>query len=89
VQFLLTYSFLYAKIIIAKEINFVKRKENKNNKEVQSMIDTSKMTAEERKVIEARREYQKKWRNNNKDKVKQHNANFYNKLSAKKENAPH
>lgn len=85
----MTFSFLYAKIIIAKEINFVKRKENKNNKEVQSMIDTSKMTAEERKVIEARREYQKKWRNNNKDKVKQHNANFYNKLSEKKENAPH
>ena len=43
------------------------------------MIDLSAVAPEERKIIEARREYQKKWRDANKDKVKEHNRRFYEK----------
>ena len=49
------------------------------------MIDLSAVAPEERKIIEARREYQKKWRDANKDKVKEHNRRFYEKKA--KENA--
>lgn len=49
------------------------------------MIDVTNLTPEERKIIEARREYQRKWREANKDKVKQHFKKFYEKQSAKKE----
>lgn len=43
------------------------------------MIDVSNVTPEERKVIMARREYQRLWREANKDKVKEHNRRFYEK----------
>lgn len=43
------------------------------------MIDIKTLTPEERKVIEARREYQRKWRAANKDKVQEHNKRFYKK----------
>lgn len=43
------------------------------------MIDTSKMTEEERKTIEARREYHRKWRAAHKDKVQENNKRFYKK----------
>ncbi len=51
------------------------------------MIDLSTLAPEERKVIEARREYQRKWRAANKDKVWQHNKRFYEKMAVKNENA--
>lgn len=40
------------------------------------MIDINTLSPEERKVIEARREYQRKWRAANKDKVQEHNKLF-------------
>lgn len=46
------------------------------------MIDVTTLTPEERKIVEARREYQRKWREANKDKVKQHNKKFYEKMAA-------
>ena len=49
------------------------------------MIDTSKLTDIERKAIEARREYHRKWREANKDKVKRNNQRYWEKLAARKE----
>lgn len=49
------------------------------------MIDTSKLTDIERKAIEARREYHRKWRAANKDKVKLNNKRYWEKLAAKQE----
>lgn len=43
------------------------------------MTDISKLTPEEQAVILARRSYQKKWRENNKDKVKAANERFFKK----------
>ena len=52
------------------------------------MIDITTLSPEERKTVEARREYQRKWRAANKDKVKNHNKRFYDKLAAQnKKNA--
>lgn len=47
-----------------------------------SKIDTVTLTVEERAIIEARRAYQKKWRAENKDKVKAANARFWAKKAA-------
>ena len=49
------------------------------------MIDISTLSDEERAIIKARREYQRRWREANKDKVKEHNKRFYEKMA--KENA--
>ena len=49
------------------------------------MIDINTLNPEERKIVEARREYQRKWREANKEKVKEHNKRFYEKKA--KENA--
>lgn len=49
------------------------------------MIDINTLSPEERKIVEARREYQRKWREANKEKVKEHNKRFYKKKA--KENA--
>ena len=38
---------------------------------------------QEKAVILARREYQRKWRENNKDKVKAHNERFFKKQAEK------
>lgn len=46
------------------------------------MIDITSLSPEERKIVEARREYQRKWRAANKDKVKKHNKRFYEKMAA-------
>lgn len=52
------------------------------------MIDTSTLTPEERKVIEARREYQRQWRESHKDRVQLHNQRFFEKKATQnKENA--
>lgn len=48
------------------------------------MIDTSKLTEIERKAIEARREYQRQWRAANKDKVRQNNKRYWEKVAARK-----
>lgn len=40
------------------------------------------LTAEERTIIEARRAYQRKWRAENKDKVKEHNRRYWLKKAA-------
>lgn len=45
------------------------------------MIDINTLSPEERKVIEARRAYKRKWREANKDKIKEHNRRFYEKLA--------
>lgn len=47
------------------------------------MIDVSKLSPDERKIIEARREYQRKWKAEHKDKVKEHSNRFYERLAAK------
>lgn len=46
------------------------------------MVDLNTLSLDERKVIEARREYQRKWREANKDKVQEHNRRFYKKKAA-------
>lgn len=52
------------------------------------MIDVNTLTPEERAIVEARREYQRKWRKANKDKVQKHNKRFFEKLAAEnKKNA--
>lgn len=49
------------------------------------MIDASKLTEIERKAILARREYQRKWRAANKDKVKANNQRYWQRVAIKKE----
>lgn len=46
------------------------------------MIDVSKLTAEERTAIEARRAYKRAWRAANKDRVKEYEQRFYTKRAA-------
>ena len=43
------------------------------------MIDLKTLSTDERKLVEARREYQRKWRETHKDKIKEHNRRFYEK----------
>ncbi|MBP3855093.1 MAG: hypothetical protein IK990_05705 [Ruminiclostridium sp.] len=45
-------------------------------------IDVTTLSANERAVIEARRQYQKEWRAANKDKVREHNRRFWEKRAA-------
>lgn len=52
------------------------------------MVDITSLSPEERKIVEARREYQRKWRAANKDKVKKHNKRFYEKLAAQNKKVP-
>lgn len=47
------------------------------------MIDINTLPPEERKIVEAQREYKRKWREANKDKIKEHNRRFYEKLAQK------
>lgn len=47
------------------------------------MIDTSKLTEIERKAIEARREYQRQWRAANKDKVRENNKRYWEKVAVR------
>ena len=47
------------------------------------MIDISTLSAEERRLIEARRAYTKAWRTKNPDKVRKHVENFLKKQAAK------
>lgn len=49
------------------------------------MIDTSKLSDMERKAIEARREYHRKWREANKDKVKRNNQRYWEKMAKRME----
>lgn len=50
------------------------------------MIDINTLPPKERKIVEARREYKRKWREANKDKIKAHNKRFYEKLAQKSAN---
>lgn len=45
------------------------------------MIDINTLSPEERKIVEAQRAYKRKWREANKDKIKEHNRRFYEKLA--------
>lgn len=45
-------------------------------------INLETLSAEERAEIEARRAYQRKWRAENKDKVREHNRRFWRKKAA-------
>ena len=47
------------------------------------MKDLSTMTIEEQTLVAARREYYRKWRGQNKDKVEQHRKNFFLKQMKK------
>lgn len=49
--------------------------------------DISQLSAEERAAIEARREYQRKWRAANRDRVRIHNERYWKKKGAEKEAA--
>lgn len=49
------------------------------------MTDTKKLTEIEQKAAEARREYQRKWRAANKDKVRANNQRYWQRVAAKKE----
>lgn len=49
------------------------------------MTDTSKLTELDRKAVEARREYQRRWRAANKDKVRANNQRYWQRVAAKKE----
>lgn len=46
------------------------------------MIDVSTLSPEERKIIEARREYQRKWRIANKHKTELYKKHFYGRLAS-------
>ena len=52
------------------------------------MIDLSKLNAEDREAVIARRAYQKAWREKNRDKVKANNARFYKKHAEKAKEKP-
>ena len=47
------------------------------------MIDTTTLTIEERRLVEARRAYAKEWREKNPDKVRKHVENFLKKQVSK------
>lgn len=47
------------------------------------MIDINTLSPEERKFIEARREYKRKWREKNREKIKEYNKRFYEKTAQK------
>lgn len=49
------------------------------------MANLSELTELDRKAVEARREYQRKWRAANKDKVKANNQRYWQRVAAKKE----
>ena len=40
-------------------------------------IDLEKLSAEERAAVEARREYQRKWRSEHKENVREHNRRYW------------
>lgn len=50
------------------------------------MIDVNILSEEERRIVEARREYKRKWRAANRDKVQQHNKRFYEKMATEEKN---
>lgn len=50
-------------------------------------INLETLSAEERAEIEARRAYQRKWRAENKDKVREHNRRFWRKKAAEQAEA--
>lgn len=47
------------------------------------MIDVNVLSEDEKAVVLARRAYKKKWRANNKDKIKAANDRFYRKQAEK------
>ena len=51
-------------------------------------INLETLSAEERAEIEARRAYQRKWRAENKNKVREHNRRFWLKKAAEQAQSP-
>lgn len=49
------------------------------------MTNLSVLPKEEQQLIEARRAYQRKWRAENKDKVREHNRRFWLKKAAERQ----
>lgn len=49
-------------------------------------IDLNSLSSEERAAIKARREYQRKWRAANKDRVKENNRRFWLKKAGEMNN---
>ena len=50
------------------------------------MIDINTLPPEERKLVEAQRAYKRKWREANRDRIKEHNRRFYEKQINNTEN---
>lgn len=48
-------------------------------------LDISKLPSEERAAVEARREYQRKWRAANRDRVRVYNERYWKKKGAEKQ----
>ena len=64
-----------------------REKENKFAKEVKKVRDISNLPKEEQAAILARREYYRKWRKANADKVREHNRRYWLKKAQKQKNA--
>lgn len=65
-------------MIIASISCFVNEREREIfKKERKNMADISKLPKEEQAAILAKREYYRKWRENNKDRVKEHNRRYW------------
>ena len=69
--------FSFAIIIIARKVNFVKRK-RKIYKGV-DLLNNKQQKSVEEIAREERLAYFREWRANNKDKVKKHNATYWEK----------
>lgn len=50
------------------------------------MIDINTLPPEEREFIVARREYKRKWREANREEIKEYNKRFYEKTAQKSAN---
>ena len=69
--------FSFAIISIARKVNFVKRKRIIKNGV--DLLSTEKQKSIEEIAREERLAYFREWRANNKDKVKKHNATYWEK----------
>ena len=74
--FLLLVLFSFAIMSIARKVNFVKRKKIKQGVD---LLNNKQQKSVEEIAREERLAYFREWRANNKDKVKKHNATYWEK----------
>lgn len=74
--FLLLVLFSFAIMSIARKVNFVKRKKIKQGVD---LLNNKQQKSVEEIAREERLAYFREWRANNKDKVKKHNATYWQK----------